>query len=436
MMPWQELVANVGGELVENESGLLIPAYRTVVFTVERQNGKTTLILGWEVQRAIGWEDYGPQNISYSAQTGNDARKKLLDDQVPVLERHRALLDIRTVNRSNGNEGVVWRNGSRLSLMASTAEAGHGKTIDLGVKDELFADDDDRRDQALIPAMATRPAAQVVACSTMGTEESVPWNALVERGRRSVEKGSRSGIAYFEWSIPESEDIDDPANWWRYMPAMGRTISEDVIRDARETMTEGDFRRAFCNQQTKADDRVFPAQVWDRVCDPSAAPAGDLVFALDVNPERSAASIAVASGDEKPVVEVVDHRPGIGWVLDRASELSARWGYPLWMVDASGPAASLIGDLERAGVEVVALQSRDVAAACGRFFDDVLEVNVSVRRAAVLDAAVAAAVKHHRGDAWVWARKDAAADVSPLVAVTLAVHGARNAMSVPLVAWR
>ena len=44
LMPWQQLVADVGLEL-DPESGL--PAYREIVVTVPRQSGKTTLVLGW-----------------------------------------------------------------------------------------------------------------------------------------------------------------------------------------------------------------------------------------------------------------------------------------------------------------------------------------------------------------------------------------------------
>src|SRR5687768_2384450 len=92
LMPWQQLVADVGGE-IDSETGL--PAYRDIVVTIPRQNGKTTLVLGWEVQRALGWD--GPQNIVYSAQSGKDARKKLLDDQVPILEARRHKLGIRRI---------------------------------------------------------------------------------------------------------------------------------------------------------------------------------------------------------------------------------------------------------------------------------------------------------------------------------------------------
>lgn len=418
LMPWQQLVADVGGEL-DPDTGL--PAYREVIVTVPRQSGKTTLVLSWEVQRALGWD--GPQRIIYSAQSGNDARKKLIEDQVPILEPRRTKMGIRRILRGMGNEAIEFGNGSRIVLLASTSDSGHGKTVDLGVKDELFADYDDRRDQALVPAMATRPAAQVLTASTMGTDESVPLNRAVERGRAAVDRGKRDGIAYFEWSADPAADPDDPATWWSCMPALGFTISEAVVAQARETLTDGEFRRAFLNQQTRADERVLPVAKWSAVCVETAAPVSPLTFAVDVNPERSAASIVAACPG---VAELVEYRQGTGWVAARAAEIDAKHGPSRWVIDGAGPASSLKADLERAFLSVYATSSRELMDACGQFYDGVLDGKLQIRRHPRLDEAAAAAGKRQVGDAWAWTRKHLSADISPLVAVTLALWGARN----------
>lgn len=424
LLPWQEQVALVGGELVEGPGGLLIPAYREVVFSVPRQNGKTVLVLGWELQRALGWG--GPQKIAYSAQTGNDARKKLLEDQAPILEPRRKLLDIRRIWRAAGNEAIEFRNGSRIGLLASTEDSGHGKTLDLAVKDELFADADDRRDQTLVPAMATRLAAQVVTCSTMGTDESVAWNATVERGRAAVESGARTGTCYFEWSAEPDSDADDPATWWSCMPALGFTIDEQVVGHARATLKDGEFRRAFMNIPTRSDIRVIPATAWLAVCSNDVQPNGRLVFGVDVNPERSAGSIAVSSTGDLPVIELVEHRSTIGWMTDRIIELDRRHGPADWLIDSSGPAGSLIADLERSGVRVRGCGPKDVVTAAAGFFDAVMQARVRVRTHSALDQAVAGATRRPVGDAWAWARRTAQVDVSPLLAATLAYAGARE----------
>lgn len=414
-MPWQEQVADVGLELLPDGR----PAYRSVGFTVPRQSGKTTLILGWEVQRAIGWAQIlgQSQRILYSAQTGKDAREKLLEDQVPLLDPHRRMLGVTKVTRTNGSEAVLWKNGSRLGLLASGEESGHGKTLDLGVKDELFADADMRRDQAMNPAMATRPHAQSVTASTMGTSESLALNSEVSAGRRAVEDDVDRGIAYFEWSADPDDDPGDPATWWRCMPALGRTITLEVVEDAYRRLELEEFKRAYLNIPTASDDRVISTAAWGAVCSPDVeATAG--MFAFDVNPERTAAAV-VAVGDG-PVVEVVDYRPGVGWLPDRLVELQSNYRVP-FVVDRRGPAASLTDELDRRNVNLVEVDGADLPKACGFFYDAVIDRGVQVRAHHDLDAAVAGAAKRPVGDAWVWGRKSSKVDISLLMAGSIAL---------------
>lgn len=436
-MPWQQQVADVAGELVREGDvfpdsptpDLWVPAYREVVIYVPRQSGKTTYILAKVFQRARGWyAERGPQHIAYTAQTGSDASKKFRDDWVPIVAPRRRDLGVRQVRLANGNEGLVWENGSRLSLLASSPDAGHGKTIDEGFKDEFFADTDDRRDQALGPAMITRRAAQVTTVSTAGTEESVPLNQLVERGRAAVEAGRTDGIAFFEWSADPDDDPDDPATWRACMPAWGFTQFEPVVRTEREKMRDGEFRRAYLNQPTLSDDRVIPAAMWASVCQAGAKPLdleGRPAFAVDMNPERSHTSIAVASGGSIPTAELIDYTSDS--VVARCAEMQGRHRLARFAVSKSGPAGALIAPLEAAGVNVAAYSSADEVAACGDFYDRVSQGRVVVRPHARLDVAVAAAMQRPVGDAWAWGRKHSNADVSPLVALTLAVRESQQA---------
>ncbi len=416
LMPWQRQVADVGLEILPDGR----PAYREVTVTVPRQSGKTTLVLSWEIQRALGWTQLlgAPQRIAYSAQTGKDAREKLLDDQWPLLTPHRRLFGIDRPIRTNGSEAIIWKNGSRLILLASGSDSGHGKTLDLGVKDELFADVDFRRDQALNPAMATRAHAQILTASTMGTLESIPLNSAVEAGRAAVDAGQGSGVAYFEWSAHPDNDPADPETWWRCMPALGRTISLEVVQHAFQTLPLGEFRRAYTNVMTDAEERVIPKAVWDAVCVADVEAVGEL-FAVDMNHERSAGGIvAIGAG---PVVEVVDYRPGTAWLIDRCVELSESYGAAPFAVDKTGPAGVFIDELTRRGVKVVETDAINLTRACGAFYDRVFESQITIRTNSDLDRAVAGAEKRPVGDSWVWTRKNSKLDISLLVAASIGV---------------
>lgn len=426
-MPWQQLVADVGTEYDE-ETGL--PFWREIVVAVPRQSGKTSLVLAFELERAIRRATV--QRIAYTAQTGWDARRKLIDDQAPMVMGSPLKAAVSRILRGSGNESIIFKNGSRIDVLASSDSAGHGRTIDLAVIDEAFSDTDDRREQALLPAMATRPAAQLLVVSTMGTEASVFLNRKIAAGRASIEDDLDSGIAYFEWSASEDADIDDPATWWGCMPALGHTITEQVVRHARQTMSEGDFRRAYLNQKTISDERVIPADMWNAVCSDKVKPDGALRFGLALATDRSSAAVAVA--DDSGQGELVEFREGVSWVVDRVVELCQKWSADL-VLDSYGPEGSLADEIEARGVRVQRLSGRDVARACGLFFDAVADGRVRVRRSDVLDSAMAGARKRPAGDAWVWARRDGGADVSPIVALTLAFDRGPRKSSDLWMAW-
>lgn len=418
-MPWQRLVAEVGGEL--NTDGT--PAYRSVVVTVPRQSGKTVLVLSWEVQRCLGWG--GPQRVAYSAQTGNDARKKLIEDQGPILHQHRKALGIHRVRRGMGGEGVDFTNGSIISLLASSEEAGHGRTIDLGVKDELFADADDRRDQALIPAMATRPAAQILTSSTAGHERSFTLWREVEAGRKAVGEGRTDGIAYFEWSAPDDADIADPDVWWSCMPALGHTITEAVVQHALDTMSESEFRRAWLNQWVNppmfgvAREEVIDLVAWAELINTtSTLNDSDLRLAVEVAWDRSWASIGASDGRH---IEVVERRAGVQWLVDRLPGIVERNapGRPV-VCDPGGPAGAVVAELDRAGVALEPIGLTALKQACGAFVAAVEAEQVVHLGQDALTEAVAGAEVRAASDAWMFDRRRSTVDVSPLLAVVMA----------------
>jgi hypothetical protein len=420
LMPWQQLVLDVGLEL--GDDGL--PCYREVWVTVPRQNGKTTLILVKMLNRALLWERRGrvvPQKLMYSAQTGKDAREKILEDFVPMLKQSPMWVTVDRVLSGMGNEAVRFKTGSLLKKLESSDSSGHGKTVDDATIDEAFRDLDDRREQALIPSMSTIADAQLWGISTAGTDASVYLRRKVDVGREAVNADRRTGVAYFEWSAADDADPDDPATWWSCMPALGRTINEGVVQHARQTMTDGEFRRAYLNQWTSSAEAVISSDVWAAV-QGEHKPDGRLTFALDVNPDRTAAAIAVADRDGR--VELVEYRPGTSWVTARVVELVGRWSGRV-ALDATGPAGSLSADLEAAGVEVDRYNGGRLAAACGAFYDAVADRRVQVRPSPQLTTAVEGARRQSVGDAWRWARKDLTVDVCPLVAVTVAFDAAR-----------
>lgn len=414
LMPWQQQVVDTA--LEETPDGRL--AYQTVAVTVPRQVGKSTLVLANMVYRALVARN---QRIAYTAQTGFDARKKIANDWGPELEDS-PLGAMATLYRGAGSEAIVFNNRSRIEALASTVTAGHGRTLDFGCIDEAFSDVDDRRLQAMLPAMTTRQDAQVWIVSTAGTDESTFLKRIVADGREAVANGLTSGMAYFEWSATDDQDPDDEATWDACVPALGYTVTHDWIRQARRTMTDGDFRRAYLNQWTRTDERVIPQHVWDAAQD-DAMPDGRLVFGADITLDRSSASIVVA--DEHGRIEVVDNRTGVDWLPDRLVQLASDYN-GIVVIDTYGPAGMLADALDNKKMRLVKYTTRDVCYAANLFYDDCVAGKMRVRPHQALNEAVAVAEKKPLGSSWLWARFNPRADVSPLHAASIAYHCAKH----------
>jgi hypothetical protein len=419
LMPWQRLVADVALE-IDPRTGRL--AYREVVVTTPRRQGKTRLELGVLVHRAREWPG---SRMLYAAQDRIHARAKWEDDHVAALQRSPFAAEFK-VRYQRGDEAIRWHNGSWHGITAPGEKAGHSDVLDVAVVDEAWALEAGL-EQGLSPTMITRPQPQLWVVSTAGTLRSAYLRGKVERGRAQAAAG-RGSVAYFEWAAPEGADPADPATWRAAMPALGRTIRLDAVRAEFDRLELADFCRAYLNWWPGAipsDWLVIGEVQWRALADPRSEAIDPVAFAADVTPERSHAAIAVAGQrvDALGHAEVVDHRPGIGWVVPRLLELYSRWQPCAVVIDPTGPAGSLLAPLEAAGVEVVKPTAREAAHAAGAMFDAVTEGTMRYRPHPALDAAVAGARQRPLGDGWAWARRGLGVDICPLVAVTLARWG-------------
>jgi phage terminase large subunit-like protein len=424
LMPWQDDTNSVATELTP--AGRF--AYRQVVIEVMRQQGKTVDLLPMMVARAL--RRPGTQ-ISYTAQTRLDARHRLLDTWWPMIERSK-LRQFIEVRKGSGSEAYLFSNGSMLGLVSGTQTSGHGDSLDLGVIDEAWAQRDDHIEQAMRPAMMTRDA-QLWIVSAAGDEKSEYFRGKVEDGRVRAQMGVTENGCFISYSAADDEDPADPATWWRRMPALGRTVTEETVAADFELMDLPEFRRAYLCQWpevAKPGWLVISEGAWDACASPgSPHPAGPVAIVADIAPEGGSASIAVAGAlpDGRVVAEIPegDHRDGTAWVVPRLLELKRKYRPCAIVIDKRSWTGSLIDEAENAGLEIVKPTSEEVGQAFGLFYVAVSDrafVHLGAALQPALRDAVKGAARRDIGDGLqAWTRKNSAVDISPLCAVTLAV---------------
>lgn len=425
-MPWQQHVADVAME-IDPATGLLW--YRRITLLVPRQSGKSTLILAVFVHRALAWSH--AQRSIYLAQTGLDARGKWHDDWLPMLEKspfgkHRPKLF--KPRKTNGQEALFWRNGSSgPSPGPLTPKSGHGKTTDLVVLDEAFAQVDGRVESNYSPTMITREDRQFWIVSTAGESEGKSpflWGK-VQTGRERVAEGRDSRNAYFEWSAPDEADRTDPRVWLDTMPAIGHTVTLDDIQSELDGMENdvSEFDRAYLNRWgTAVTSSVISSAAWDAGAR-STGIAGAPILSVEVSNDRHWSTI-VATGHHVGAVgeiatETVAVDRGTSWVIDRLGQLISDHHVTVVGVDATGPAASLIPQIKGLGVHVEAVGGTDMARAAATLYDAVRDGLLVHRNQAEINVAALNAQRRTTGETWRWSRSASNVDISPLLGVTV-----------------
>lgn len=446
-MPWQWDLLQTAFE-IDPETGCLW--YSEIVVVIPRQSGKSTVIIPWGVHRMVMWPQR--QFLLYIAQTRDKALEKLQEEHFFHIEKspfRKLLIPNRRgalLHLSHGAEHMKWRGGSKWAIDAPTEDAGHGGTLGLTIGDEIFAQKDDRLEDALAPTTATIDDAQSLWISTAGNSKLKSpflWRK-VEAGRARVEavRADPSFLRvhrsmYIEYSAPIDADPLDPMTWWGCMPALGYTQTVRKIAGFADSMKER-FYRPFLNwwSDELGAEWEIPQAKWSEALDPKSqiddVVTDHLVWVVDISPDRDWASIGVAGqrSDGKLHIEVVSDGPGTAWLIEGQGEGDERLKGIRELVERNGgkvyyehkTTGTLAPDLAEAGIDAEPIGAQDIAVAAPGLKDYVLNGRVVHIGQTELSEALTAAVKSVMGDGWKWARGRSLQPITSLVSVTYALR--------------
>lgn len=335
--------------------------------------------------------------------------------------------------RAHGFQGFDLTGGRRILIKTRTGKSGRGfAKADLLVYDEAQHLQPEHV-AGSGPAKLAHPNPQSWWAGSGGLEtSSKAWEM-----RRQAVLGTGGRLSYTEHTaqvvtVDEHGRIifsdPDPADrdaWARANPGMGRWVTEEGMEDMRAELGTLFPREGLCVWEPELGlgrDVLIPN--WDSLLDPGSFIDANRSIALDVTPDRRFASLGWAGrrSDGEFHVEAFDHRPGTGWVLDACVALKAKWGLPI-RVQSGSPAAALIAALREAGVDVEEVTAADHARALGQLLDAAADKQLRHIGGQTLTSAVKGAEIKSNGDVDVLARRSSRTDISPLVAVTLALGG-------------
>jgi len=397
-------------------------AARTCVLSIPRQVGKTFLVGTLAFARC---RETPGLTVVWTAHRFKVARETFQYLRSLALLPGSGVNSEDDISTAAGNETIRFANGSRIVFAARERGAIRGfSKVGLLVLDEAQI----LSDAALGDLMPTMNRADNPQLILMGTppRPQDPGEAFT-RLRNAALEGARDRAFYVEFSAARGADPQDRRAWRDANPSYPQHTPDDAIADLQVTLHPDDFlREALGIWDDLGADWVIPADAWRDAIDLRERDRSlPVAYGLDVSPNRSTAAIAAAYllDDEKWRVEVIKTSLGTDWLVPWLSSPDRKVAPLVTVLDTGGPAGSLVQDLVSARVRLLKSAAADMKAACGLFYDGIVSGALTHLDDPVLTDALAGASQRQLLDSWAWSRKDSNADITPLVAATLAVYG-------------
>jgi hypothetical protein len=330
---------------------------------------------------------------------------------------------------------------------ASNRRAGRSMTLHRVLLDELREHQDFSAWNAATKAANAVRTAQIVAITNQGDADAVVLDAMHGPALRFIETGQGDPrLGLFEYSAPKGADPTDLHALAMANPDLGnRTDAEVLLADARRAKAAGGAELAgfrtevMCQRVGLLDPAVDPDRWRDCGTDEPVDLAQHrrrVALCVDVSLDGSHATLAAAAVLEDGYVhtEIVEAWDGYGCtkalraelpgIVERIRPRSLGW-FP------NGPAAAVAADLADRGrrgwppprVKVAEIKA-ETAAVCMGLAEIVKAIELRHPKDAMQTAHVESCQKLHRGDAWVFVRKDAG-PIDGSYATAGAVHLAR-----------
>lgn len=371
-----------------------------------------------------------------------DLRKRVLRHSSAYGREFIQLKPGPTVIIGAGGKYVMRHESSRLMFISRKGSSGRGYTGD------FIAYDEDMLLKASevgssFPALGARPNAQVWYTGSAGEAKSEQLALVRRRGVRAVEEGVNPGRLYFAeysinwhtddcpWNCTEHDDPDTEEAVAKANPAYNIRRMPDSIQAERDGLSQAEFEKEILGvgvYPVPSDAWLVIPKKWfvataDNTKEPPRVTAP--IFAIEVAPDRSSAAIGVAGRrpDGFIGVQVVEHREGTSWIVKRVLEIDAKWHPKVWVIDKRTATATVITELERAGIVVETMQAGDVATASGQLYDAFRDDTIRHYGQASIRSALAGVDKRKLSESWAFDRMNSAVDQSPLMAITFAHWG-------------
>ena len=445
LYPWQEWALIHSLEIVGELGKEWRFRFRTVLFLISRQNGKTKLskvIASFFLNVLYIDSVFG---TSLSLDKAEEVWEDVVNDQDTIPALH---ADIVRISRTNGNKRLILTGLRQYKVGAPTRRAGRGDSNDLVMLDELREHRDWETWSAAAASTNAKPNGLIVCFSNAGDPDSIVLRQLRSEaiakieGTEAVDFGGNvdeDTLGLFEWSAPDGAETDDIEALAQANPALGYGfVTERALMANRQTFPENKFRsECMCQQVETILPQPFPDGAWDAGVDVTSFIAGEseLFYGIDLSADRRFTSIGVCGlrEDGNWHVEIAARRVGTEWAVEWFRTRQMRGKMKLAFQGRGAPVSGLAEQIcTLPNVERMAVEGPELSSGWGRFWDAVAACDperggtrVYHLPQPVLDQpANTAQIRSLGGGAQVIDRQKSPDDVAPLMACVVAFTAA------------
>jgi phage terminase large subunit-like protein len=224
-------------------------------------------------------------------------------------------------------------NGGHFKVLSADGELAHGLRPSLALIDEAWCHPTNKLITALLTARHKRGAPVMVISSAGYDSESTLGKlrrkalALPDIRREDFLTIARApGFAFYEWSVPEHEDVADPEVAKRSNPASW--ISPEMLHRQWSSpgLHENDYRRFHCGQWVASERSWLPHGAWAKCAANYTIEDGEeVIAAVDVGGSRSATALGWVTPDLRVGIEIWQGEDAVLKARDAVPELCKRF---------------------------------------------------------------------------------------------------------------
>ena len=425
---WQSQLGTV--ILGYRENGKYAATVGGVGMSIPRQVGKTYFVLAMLFILCILFPGLQVVWTSHHLRTTT----KTMTTARGFSRRKKLAPHVRAVRTSHGEGQVEFVNGSLIMFGARSQGFGRGfDEIDVEVFDEAQILDMKALEDMVAAANQARHEHGALLLY-MGTppRPTDPSDAFRLRRSEALSGDSEDAVWLEIGADPESAP-DDRSQWPRMNPSFPtRTPEESLLRLRKNLGDDDSWNREGRGiwDPTSAKLWVIPETFWTDAENVPTEPRASLVtLAVDASPKGDSASVAACAlrADGGWQIELLYQAAGVAWLpAYLKGEIATGRVSGVVMDKAASALVALIDDFKAHDVRVTWCDWPDVRAACAGLMTGVVDGSVHHAGQRQLTTALSQAGKRDAEGGWAWSRRTSNSDITPVVAVTLALWGARN----------